>query len=394
MNNGRRAKLAILLAAALFLPGAAVAHAQMKEIPDPCATPTPTPSPSPTETPSPSPLPTLDPSPSPSPTPTEPDPDCPTPSPSPSPKPSPDEKDSDKSKDEGSGDSKGDKAESDEDEELEEPEYLRLEGAYNTDVLMAVEAQLRALGWSADEILPRVYAPFIIGGEANWIDTWGAPRYGPGPVVRTHEGQDVFCDYGDPVLASEEGVVDYGDGGLGGVVARLHRPGGGYWYYAHLSDTNEQEFPAGSTVEPGDVIGFCGNSGNALTTPAHVHFGLYKANGEAKNPMRPLIRWLREARRESLVVLALAQGKRIAQIDSLTAARMFGDSLVPGLAEVTVNTHYLAEAEQRAALHLVEELLPEGDVSGDSGAVSGDSGAVSGDEPRASSEAARKESAD
>jgi hypothetical protein len=387
MKNGRRAKVAILLAAALCLPGTAIAQVRKEQVPDPCATPTP--SPSPTETPSPSPLPTPEPSPTPSPTPTEPDPDCPTPSPSPSPKPkpSPDDKDSDKSKNDGSGDSKGGKAEPDDDEELEEPEYLRLEGAYNTDVLMAVEAQLRALGWSADEILPRVYAPFIIGGEANWIDTWGAPRYGPGAVVRTHEGQDVFCDYGDPVLASEEGVVDYGDSGLGGIVARLHRPGGGYWYYAHLSGTNEQEFPAGTTVKQGDVIGFCGNSGNALTTPPHVHFGLYKANGEAKNPMRSLIRWLREARRESLVVLARAQGERIARIDSLTAARMFGDSLVPDLSEVTVNIHSLEVAEQRAALHLVEELLPEADVSGDSGDVFGE-------EPNASSNAARKESAD
>jgi hypothetical protein len=249
---------------------------------------------------------------------------------------------------------------------LDEPDYLRLQGAYSTDILMAVAAQLRALGWSADEIVPRVYAPFIIGGEANWINTWGAPRYGPGPVIRTHEGQDVFCDYGDPVLASEEGTIDYGDGGLGGVVARLHRPSGAYWYYAHLSATNETEFPAGSRVKQGDVIGFCGNSGNAISTPAHVHFGFYKANGEAKNPMRALTRWLREARLNSFDVLARAQGKRVAQIDSLTAARMFGESVAPGLSEVRINVHSVALAEERAALHLVEELLPEADVAGDS----------------------------
>ena len=365
MKNRRRAKVAILLAAALTLPG--MATAQVRQPQDPC--PTPSPSPSPTETPTPpSPLPTESPTPSPSPSPTE--PGCPTPSPSPEPSP---DKDKDKDKDD-SGDKNargGQDGDEEELEELEDPGYLQLEGAYNTDVLMMVAAQLRALGWSADEIVPMVYAPFIIGGEANWIDTWGAPRFGPGPIVRTHEGQDVFCDYGDPVLATEQGVVDYGDAGLGGVVARLHRNGGGYWYYAHLSATNAEEYPAGSEVEQGDVIGFCGNSGNAVTTPPHVHFGYYRADGTAKDPMRALIRWLREARINAIDVLAQAQGKRVADIDSLTAARMFGESVAPGLSEVGVNVHSVALAEERAALHLVEELLPEADVAGDTGQSEG-----------------------
>ena len=381
MNNGLRARVAILLAAALLLPGTAVAQQRQ----GPCPTPTPSPSPDPTETPTPtppSPFPTESPSPEPTPSPTE--PDCPDeePSPSPKPKPTPDD-DKDKSKD---GKSRTGDGQNGEETELEEPGYLRLQSAYNTDVLMMVAAQLRGLGWSADEIVPNVYAPFIVGGEASWIDTWGAPRFGPGPIVRTHEGQDVFCDYGDPVLASEEGVVDYGDAGLGGIVARLHRPSGGYWYYAHLSATNEEEFPAGSTVQPGDVIGFCGNSGNAITTPPHVHFGLYKANGEAKNPMRALIRWLKEARANSLDVLAQAEGTRVADIDSLTAARMFGDAVAPGLSEVGVNVHSVALAEERAALHLVEELLTEGDIAGDS--------AQSNGTRRAGKESIGKESAD
>ena len=93
-------------------------------------------------------------------------------------------------------------------------EYLRVPGSYSTDRLMAVGARLRALGWPHDQIVDKAFPPFIIGGPANWIDTWGAPRYGPGTAVRTHEGQDVFCRYGDPVLATESGTVEYGDGGL------------------------------------------------------------------------------------------------------------------------------------------------------------------------------------
>jgi hypothetical protein len=50
--------------------------------------------------------------------------------------------------------------------------------------------------------------------------------------VRQHEGQDVFCDYGAPVLASEVGIVEFGTDVLGGRVARLFRPDGSHWYYA------------------------------------------------------------------------------------------------------------------------------------------------------------------
>ncbi|MDQ4026412.1 MAG: M23 family metallopeptidase, partial [Actinomycetota bacterium] len=164
-------------------------------------------------------------------------------------------------------------------------------GSFNTEKLLATAARLRSLGLPEEQVASKVFAPFIIGGYATWIDTWGAPRYGPGPIVRTHEGQDVFCDVGTPLLASEAGTIEFDEGGLGGRVARLYRSDGSYWYYAHLSDWNTEGFSSGDRVEAGDVIGYCGNSGNAITTPAHVHFGWYLPNGEAKNPMRMLVSW-------------------------------------------------------------------------------------------------------
>ena len=202
-------------------------------------------------------------------------------------------------------------------------------GSFNTNILVGMAAHLRSLGWSAEEVIAKVYTPFIIGGEATWIDTWGAPRYGPGPIVRTHEGQDVFCNYGDPVLAPEEGYVSFSDGGLGGITARVHTPDGSYWYLTHLSDLNTEEFSSGDTVRPGQVVGYCGNSGNALTTPPHVHFGWYQPSGEAKNPMRSLVTWLREAEDNASRLLVSAQGKRQKQLPALTAARRFGDAFTP-----------------------------------------------------------------
>ena len=168
-------------------------------------------------------------------------------------------------------------------------------GPYTTESLTAEAARLRRQGATPQEIAREVYAPFIIAGPASWTDTWGAPRYGPAPgQIRQHEGQDVFCRYGDPVLASEDGTVEFDEQSLGGRIARLHRPDGGYWYYAHLSDWNT-ELSDGDVVRTGDIIGYCGNTGNASSTPAHVHFGWYGPDGEARDPMGHLIGWLRAA---------------------------------------------------------------------------------------------------
>ena len=92
-----------------------------------------------------------------------------------------------------------------------------IDGTFSTKKLVAAASELRSLGLPADEVIAKVYPPFIIAGESAWTDTWGAPRYGPGPIVRTHEGQDVFCKYGDPILAPEDGTMSYSDGGLGGI---------------------------------------------------------------------------------------------------------------------------------------------------------------------------------
>ena len=223
-------------------------------------------------------------------------------------------------------------------DEVPAPGVPSIPGQFDTNKLVAVAARLRALGMSEAEVNRKVYPPFIIAGPASWIDTWGAPRYGPGPIVRTHEGQDVFCSYGDPILAPEDGIVDFSDGGLGGITARVHVPSSGrYWYLTHLSDLNTEEFSIGDHVQMGDVLGYCGNSGNAATTAPHVHFGWYKEGGtDARNPMRHLVDWLQAAERRVLGVVSKATEKRVKQQPTLTAARRFGDSFTPDLSELRI----------------------------------------------------------
>lgn len=217
----------------------------------------------------------------------------------------------------------------------------RIPGAFDTTKLVAVAARLRSLGMSQTDVIRRVYPPFFIAGPASWIDTWHAPRYGPAPgQVRVHEGQDVFCDYGDPVLAPVAGWVDFSDGGLGGITARVHdRASGRYWYMTHLSDLNTEDFSSGDNVQVGDVVGYCGNSGNATTTPPHVHIGWYAEGGtKARNPMKSLVAWLREAKRRVPGVVTKTQEKKVKKQPTLTVQRLFGDAFTPDLSELRIES--------------------------------------------------------
>ena len=209
-----------------------------------------------------------------------------------------------------------------------------LRGSLDSEELVAAATRLLSLGWKQKDVVARVYPPFIVAGRAVASDTWGAPRYGPGPLVRRHEGQDVFCSYGAPVLASEAGVVEFDQGGLGGRVARIHRPDGSYWYYAHLSDWNTRDFSSGSRIGAGDILGYCGDSGNAEGTLPHVHFGWYLPSGEARNPIQFLRAWLDAAKRRARAELSRAPLGRARQIDRLTSLRRFGDEFVPDMSKL------------------------------------------------------------
>jgi peptidoglycan LD-endopeptidase LytH len=114
-------------------------------------------------------------------------------------------------------------------------------------------------------------------------------------------------------------------------------------------------------VRPGDVIGYCGNTGNALTTAPHVHFGWYDANGDAKDPMPFLVAWLRAAERSARRHLELVLHGRIAHLDTLIAARMFGDAYAPDLSRLG-RADLLAEETVSGVWGLTEAVLEVADT--------------------------------
>jgi murein DD-endopeptidase MepM/ murein hydrolase activator NlpD len=109
-------------------------------------------------------------------------------------------------------------------------------------------------------------------------DTWhGARSRG-----RQHEGIDIFARRGTEVYSATEGLVlRVGNNQLGGRVVWVLGPGGQRHYYAHLD--RFAEVSTGMQVQPGTLLGYVGNTGNAAGTPPHLHYGVYETGG-AINP--------------------------------------------------------------------------------------------------------------
>jgi murein DD-endopeptidase MepM/ murein hydrolase activator NlpD len=115
----------------------------------------------------------------------------------------------------------------------------------------------------------------VPGGR--FINDWGFPR----APNRRHEGTDVFAPTGTPVLAPTGAVVvdldaaDRFDGrrDLGGITVTLERDRHRY-YLAHL-DAIVPDLAVGDEVVAGTLVGWVGRSGNARTTPPHLHLGWY-----------------------------------------------------------------------------------------------------------------------
>lgn len=101
---------------------------------------------------------------------------------------------------------------------------------------------------------------------------------------RIHHGVDIFAPRGTPVLAPGDATVArVGRRDRGGNVIVLYDEAREIMlYYAHLE---EQLVRRGDEVSAGDVIGTVGNTGNARTTPPHLHIGIYQ--GGWRRPVDP-----------------------------------------------------------------------------------------------------------
>lgn len=94
-----------------------------------------------------------------------------------------------------------------------------------------------------------------------------------------HGGLDYRCSLGDPIYASDAGVVIFAgwSGGYGNLVRVSH--GNGYQtYYAHF---NAFALGCGEPVAQGQIIGYCGTTG--WSSGPHLHYEI-RRNGVQQNP--------------------------------------------------------------------------------------------------------------
>ena len=120
-------------------------------------------------------------------------------------------------------------------------------------------------------LIPQNLKMPVVGADNNsynhetfWYEGWGTS------IV--HKGIDVFAKKGTNVHSATKGIVlvttEYGKGGKFVLVLgpkwRLH-------YYAHLDEIKTKPF---AFVDQDTEIGTVGNTGNAINTPAHLHYGI------------------------------------------------------------------------------------------------------------------------
>ena len=120
-----------------------------------------------------------------------------------------------------------------------------------------------------------------VAGATSFTDTWLAPRSGG----RLHQGVDIFAAHGTPVVAPVAGSVEQSDSTLGGLGFRLWGDDGNFYYGAHLASFG----PRWGRVHAGSLLGYVGNTGNAMTTPPHLHFEIHpgRTPGDPPSAVNP-----------------------------------------------------------------------------------------------------------
>lgn len=141
------------------------------------------------------------------------------------------------------------------------------------DYLLRVQPELLRNGRFRVTIQKEPSLTFPVAGRSSRSigSFFGDPREAG---VRAHHGVDIFAPRGTPALAAARAYVRQVDTTpVGGRVVWLREAQrNASIYYAHLQEILARE---GTWVDAGDTVGLVGNTGNARTTPPHLHFGLY-----------------------------------------------------------------------------------------------------------------------
>ena len=126
-----------------------------------------------------------------------------------------------------------------------------------------------------------VHGKTVIGGP------FGAFRADTG----FHEGNDLFANFGTPVVAVADGTVEnVGSLPISGNRLWVYADTGDQFFYAHLSAFSPNAVDH-TRVKAGELLGYVGNTGDAEPTPPHLHFEIHPDGGKAVDPHPFLVVW-------------------------------------------------------------------------------------------------------
>lgn len=139
--------------------------------------------------------------------------------------------------------------------------------------------------------------PLPVRSTYTYRGTWGDRRGWGG--LRIHEGTDLFAPMGATVRSVCYGIVETkGWNPYGGWRLGVRDINNRYHYFAHLQGY-EKGIEVGHFVEPGQTLGWVGNSGygppgTSGKFPPHLHYGIYRDTGHSEwafDPYPLLKRW-------------------------------------------------------------------------------------------------------
>ena len=132
---------------------------------------------------------------------------------------------------------------------------------------------------------------FPVGGKTTIGGPFGSFRADTG----AHQGNDLFADFGTPVVAVADGTIkNVGSLPISGNRLWVYADGGDQFFYAHLASFAPAAVDE-RHVEAGTILGYIGNTGDAEPTPPHLHFEIHPNGGKAVDPNSFLVAWQKRA---------------------------------------------------------------------------------------------------
>ena len=149
-----------------------------------------------------------------------------------------------------------------------------------------------------------VFVPVLFGvGIKDISPNFGDPRSGG----RTHEGEDIMAVKGTPIVSPTPAVVLHTEIGVDeGNAVYTANPGGETFVYMHL-DRFGEGVVSGLVLGQGSLIGYVGNTGNASSGPAHLHFEIHNSAGVPTDPFPRLTAEFMPAQKISFLTTILTQ---------------------------------------------------------------------------------------